>query len=122
MRSLLKRLRRKNKPEIDPMAIEEEIKTLVSSNDVVLFMKGTAQAPQCGFSQRAVQILQACGATFASVNVLENEGIRQGIKTFSDWPTIPQLYVRGEFVGGSDIMLEMYQSGDLAKTLAAPEA
>ncbi len=95
----------------------QRIDQLVKSNDVVLFMKGTPQFPQCGFSGRAVQILQACGVgQFASVNVLEDNDVRQAVKEYANWPTIPQLYVRGEFVGGSDIMTEMYQSGEL-KTL-----
>jgi monothiol glutaredoxin len=85
---------------------------------VVLFMKGTAQFPQCGFSGRAVQILKSCGVkNVVTVNVLDDEGIRQGIKDFSNWPTIPQLYVAGEFIGGSDIMGEMYDSGELKKVL-----
>ncbi|MDE2121410.1 MAG: Grx4 family monothiol glutaredoxin [Betaproteobacteria bacterium] len=97
----------------------QRIDQLVKSNDVVLFMKGTPQFPQCGFSGRAVQILQACGiGQFASVNVLEDNEIRQAVKDYANWPTIPQLYIRGEFVGGSDIMTEMYQSGEL-KTLLA---
>ncbi|HEX5092102.1 MAG TPA: Grx4 family monothiol glutaredoxin, partial [Burkholderiales bacterium] len=90
----------------------------VESNPVVLFMKGTPQMPQCGFSALAVQALQACGVTsFASVNVLADPEIRQGIKEFANWPTIPQLYVNGEFVGGADILREMYQSGELQKLL-----
>ena len=85
---------------------------------MVLFMKGTAQFPQCGFSGRAVQILKSCGVkNVVTVNVLDDEGIRQGIKDFSNWPTIPQLYVAGEFIGGSDIMGEMYDSGELKKVL-----
>jgi monothiol glutaredoxin len=85
---------------------------------VVLFMKGTPQFPQCGFSGRATQILKACGVDqFTSVNVLEDEEIRQGIKQYANWPTIPQLYVKGEFVGGSDIMMEMYESGELKQLL-----
>ncbi len=96
---------------------QQRIDQLVKSNDVVLFMKGTPQFPQCGFSGRAVQILKACGlGQFASVNVLEDDEVRQAVKEYANWPTIPQLYVRGEFVGGSDIMTEMYQSGEL-KTL-----
>ena len=95
----------------------QRIDQLVKSNDVVLFMKGTPQFPQCGFSGRAVQILKACGlGQFASVNVLEDDEVRQAVKEYANWPTIPQLYVHGEFVGGSDIMTEMYQSGEL-KTL-----
>jgi monothiol glutaredoxin len=86
---------------------------------VMLFMKGNKQFPQCGFSGRAVQILKACGVSeFETFNVLENDGVRQGIKDYANWPTIPQLYVNGEFVGGSDIMMEMYESGEL-KTLLA---
>ena len=100
------------------MSIEQFIDNEVKSNDVVLFMKGTPQFPMCGFSGRAVQILKACGVgDLKSVNVLEDEEIRQGIKSYSDWPTIPQLYVNGEFVGGSDIMTEMYQAGELQQTL-----
>ena len=97
----------------------QRIDNLVNSHKVVLFMKGTAQFPQCGFSGRAVQVLKACGVDdFASVNVLDDEEIRQGIKEYANWPTIPQLYVGGEFVGGSDIMMEMYQSGELQQVLA----
>jgi monothiol glutaredoxin len=98
------------------MSVQETIKAQVTGNPVVLYMKGTPQAPQCGFSARAVQILKACGVTdFAAVNVLENAEIRQGIKDYANWPTVPQLYVKGEFVGGSDIMTEMYQNGELQK-------
>ncbi len=96
------------------MSIQETIQQIVNDNPIVLFMKGTKQFPQCGFSSRAVQILTTCGANqFFTVNVLENEDIRQGIKSFSDWPTIPQLYINGEFIGGSDIMMEMYEAGEL---------
>ena len=101
---------------------QQRIRDLVQSNDVLLFMKGSASFPMCGFSGRAVQILKACGVephNLATVNVLEDEAIRQGIKEFSQWPTIPQLYVKGEFIGGSDIMMEMYESGELKKLLAA---
>ncbi|GAA0455996.1 MULTISPECIES: Grx4 family monothiol glutaredoxin [Sphingomonas] len=91
------------------------IDQLVKGNDVVLFMKGSPLFPQCGFSSRAVAILNHLGVEFESVDVLQDQGIRQGIKAYSDWPTIPQLYVRGEFVGGSDIMMEMYESGELAQ-------
>ncbi len=97
-------------------AIQQDIDQLVKAHDIVLFMKGTASFPMCGFSGRAVQILKACGVdtkTMKTVNVLEDDGIRQGIKDYSQWPTIPQLYVKGEFVGGSDIMMEMYESGEL---------
>jgi monothiol glutaredoxin len=100
------------------MDTQQKIKEQVSGNPVVLYMKGTPQMPQCGFSQLAVQVLQACGVTrFFTVNVLENPDIRQGIKEFANWPTIPQLYVNGEFVGGSDIIKEMYESGELQKAL-----
>ncbi|MBE2260207.1 MAG: Grx4 family monothiol glutaredoxin [Candidatus Accumulibacter sp.] len=100
------------------MDVQQLIKEQVTSNPVVLYMKGTPQAPQCGFSAVTVQILRACGvASFLSVNVLENPEIRSGIKSFANWPTIPQLYVRGEFVGGCDIMREMYEDGELQKLL-----
>jgi len=100
--------------------VQQRIDQLVKSHRVVLFMKGSAQFPMCGFSGRAVQILKACGVTdLATVNVLEDDGIRQGIKDYANWPTIPQLYVNGEFVGGSDIMAEMYQSGELQPLLSA---
>ena len=91
---------------------------IVQNNDVVLFMKGTPLFPQCGFSSRAVSILEHCGVDFESVDVLQDMEVRQGIKAFSEWPTIPQLYVKGEFVGGSDIMMEMYQAGELQQLLA----
>lgn len=94
--------------------VQSWIKDTVAQNQVVLFMKGTAQFPQCGFSGRAIQILKACGVdNIVTVNVLEDADVRQGIKEYSNWPTIPQLYVKGEFVGGSDIMTEMYESGEL---------
>jgi monothiol glutaredoxin len=96
------------------------IDDLVKNNRVVLFMKGTAQFPMCGFSGRAMQVLNACGVQqLATVNVLEDEAVRQGIKQYANWPTIPQLYVNGEFVGGSDILTEMYQSGELQQLLNA---
>lgn len=96
------------------MSIESVIQKQISENPVVLYMKGTAQFPQCGFSAKAVQLLKASGVqNFLDVNVLENPEIREGIKMFSEWPTIPQLYVKGEFVGGSDIITEMYQKGEL---------
>ncbi|WP_322059210.1 Grx4 family monothiol glutaredoxin [Paraburkholderia sp. J63] len=102
------------------MDTQQRIKQIVDENAVVLFMKGNAQFPMCGFSGRAVQILKACGVEqFKTVNVLEDDAIRQGIKEFSNWPTIPQLYVKGEFVGGSDIMMEMYQNGELQQLFAA---
>jgi monothiol glutaredoxin len=100
------------------MDTQEKINQQVTGNPVVLYMKGTPQFPQCGFSALTVQALNACGVTdFFSVNVLENPDIRQGIKDYANWPTIPQLYVKGEFVGGSDIVKEMYQSGELQKLL-----
>ena len=97
---------------------QARIQELVSSNEVLLFMKGTPLFPQCGFSSRAIAILDRIGVDYESVDVLQDQGVRQGIKTFSDWPTIPQLYVKGEFVGGSDIMMEMYESGELAELMA----
>ena len=100
------------------MDTQQVIRDQVNGHPVVLYMKGTPQMPQCGFSQMAVQVLQACGVKqFFTVNVLENPDIRQGIKEYANWPTIPQLYVNGEFVGGSDIMKEMYESGELHKVL-----
>ena len=107
------------------MDVQEIIREQVTTNPVVLYMKGTPRAPMCGFSATAVQILQACNLPlFFSVNVLEEPAIRDGVKVYSDWPTIPQLYIRGEFIGGCDIMREMYQSGELQKLLegiAAPD-
>jgi len=99
---------------------QKRIDDLVKSNDIMLFMKGTASFPMCGFSGRAVQILKACGVdpkAIATVNVLDDDEIRQGIKDYSQWPTIPQLYIKGEFIGGSDIMMEMYESGELKQML-----
>ena len=96
---------------------KERIDTLVKSNDVVLFMKGSALFPQCGFSSRAVAILDHLGVPFETVDVLQDQEIRAGIKEYSDWPTIPQLYVKGEFVGGSDIMMEMFEAGELQTLL-----
>lgn len=101
--------------------VQTQIDQLVKSNDIVLFMKGSASFPMCGFSGRAIQILKACGVdtkALKTVNVLEDDGIRAGIKDYSHWPTIPQLYVKGEFIGGSDIMMEMYESGELQKTIS----
>ena len=97
--------------------VNSRISDLVGSNDVVLFMKGTPLFPQCGFSSRAVAILDHCGIAYESVDVLQDMEIRQGIKTYSDWPTIPQLYVKGEFLGGSDIMMEMFEAGELQQML-----
>ena len=99
---------------------QNRIADIVKSNDVVLFMKGTALFPQCGFSSRAVAILDHLGAPYETVDVLQDPEIRQGIKEYSDWPTIPQLYVKGEFVGGSDIMMEMYESGELQQLIGEP--
>jgi monothiol glutaredoxin len=100
------------------MSTQDTIKEQVTQNRVVLYMKGSPDFPQCGFSANAINILRACGQNeFFTVNVLENPEIRQGIKDYANWPTIPQLYVNGEFVGGSDIMMEMYQSGELQTLL-----
>ena len=104
------------------MAIDQFIDNEVKGNDVVLFMKGTPQFPMCGFSGQVVQILDYLGVPYKGLNVLENEDLRNGIKTYSNWPTIPQLYVNGEFVGGCDIMREMYQSGELQQLLSAQPA
>jgi monothiol glutaredoxin len=98
--------------------IKDTIRETVEQNRVVLFMKGTKNFPQCGFSARAVEILKKCGADFKDVNVLVDPNLRQGIKEFSSWPTIPQVYIDGKFVGGSDILFEMFQSGELQKLLA----
>ena len=110
---------------MEAQEVQDLIKEQVTTNPVVLYMKGTPRAPMCGFSATAVQILQACNLPlFFSVNVLEEPEIREGVKVFANWPTIPQLYVRGEFVGGADIMREMYQSGELQTLLegiAAPD-
>lgn len=100
------------------MSVQDTIKQQVTGNKIVLYMKGSPDFPQCGFSARAVQVLRACGVEdFFSVDVLQDPDIRQGIKDFANWPTIPQLYIDGEFVGGSDIVTEMYQSGELQKLL-----
>ena len=101
---------------------QARIADLVGKSDVLLFMKGSPLFPQCGFSSRAVAILQHMNVEFDSVDVLQDQGVRQGIKAFSDWPTIPQLYVKGEFVGGSDIMMEMYESGELAELVQPAKA
>jgi monothiol glutaredoxin len=100
------------------MDTQAQIKEIVTSHPVVLFMKGTPQFPQCGFSGNAINILRACGAkNLHTVNVFDDEGIRQGIKQYANWPTIPQLYIHGEFIGGSDIMTEMFQSGELKQLI-----
>ncbi len=100
-------------------ALKDRIKSIVDGHRVVLFMKGTRHFPQCGFSHRAVEILRRCGTEFQEVNVLEDAAIRQGIKEFGNWPTIPQLYVNGKLVGGSDILMEMFESGELQPILSA---
>lgn len=97
--------------------VQQQIQTIVAENPVVLFMKGTPEFPQCGFSGRTAQILQHLDVRFASVDVLADDAVRQGIKQFSDWPTVPQLYVKGEFIGGCDIVTEMFESGELGKLL-----
>jgi monothiol glutaredoxin len=97
--------------------VHDRIEALLSTNDVVLFMKGTPLFPQCGFSSTAVTILERVGVEFEGVDVLADPEIRQGVKEYSDWPTVPQLYVKGEFVGGSDIMMEMYQAGELTELI-----
>jgi monothiol glutaredoxin len=97
--------------------IHDTIDNEVKSNDVVLFMKGTAEMPMCGFSGRSVQILQHLGVPFKDINVLASDDLRQGIKDYTNWPTIPQLYVKGEFVGGADILMEMFQSGELKQLM-----
>lgn len=101
------------------MAIKDELQSIVDSNDVVLFMKGTPNFPQCGFSGQVVQILSYLEVPYKAVNCLESDALRQGIKEFSNWPTFPQLYVKSEFVGGCDIVREMFQSGELASLLAS---
>ncbi len=104
---------------------QQRIDELVKNNDILLFMKGSASFPQCGFSGRAIQILKACGVdpkAIKTVNVLEDDAIRSGIKDYSNWPTIPQLYVKGEFIGGSDIMMEMYENGELQQALGTTSA
>jgi monothiol glutaredoxin len=100
------------------MTVIERIQNQLQANNIVLYMKGTAESPQCGFSAKAVQLLKACGANFVTVNVLEDNEIREGIKQYGQWPTIPQLYIKGELVGGSDIMIELYQKGELQKLIA----
>lgn len=99
--------------------IQDTIREQVENNDIILYMKGTPQFPQCGFSMRAAQALSGCGREFAYVNVLDDQDIREGIKQFGNWPTIPQLYIDGELVGGCDIIMEMYESGELETAVAA---
>ena len=103
-------------------AVQQKIDALVKDNQVVLFMKGTSDFPQCGFSMRAVNIVRALGVPFETINVLDDNDIRQGIKAYSEWPTIPQLYIDGEFVGGSDIMMQMWESGDLEELVKPKES
>ena len=101
------------------MEIQERIRKVIEENSVMLFMKGSPDFPQCGFSGRVVQILDACGAEFGSADVLMDPELREGIKAYSNWPTIPQLYIHGELIGGSDIVMEMHESGELKKKLDA---
>jgi monothiol glutaredoxin len=101
------------------MSIQEKIQQQITDNDVILYMKGNAEMPMCGFSARATNILKSCGVKFTTVDVLQDEEIRQGIKAFSNWPTIPQLYIKGEFIGGSDIIAEMFEAGELQGLLQA---
>ncbi len=103
------------------MNVQDRIKQQISENSIVLYMKGSPQFPQCGFSGKSVQLLQACGAKFASVDILADSEIREGIKQFSNWPTIPQLYIKGQFIGGCDIMTELYQNGELQKLIAGAQ-
>jgi monothiol glutaredoxin len=99
------------------MSINEQIKNLINENDICLFMKGTPDIPQCGFSLAVANVLKHLNIKFKGINVLENDEMRQGIKQYSDWPTIPQLYIKGEFIGGCDIVKEMFEKGDLQKKL-----
>ena len=103
------------------MDIKENLKTIIDSNEICLFMKGVPEAPQCGFSMAVSNILKVLNVNFKGINVLENENMRQAIKEYSDWPTIPQLYIKGEFVGGCDIVKEMFESGELKKLLIKKE-
>jgi monothiol glutaredoxin len=109
---------RKGSENMSEQAVHDWIRKQIAANDVVLFMKGTKAMPQCGFSGQLVQILQYLGVDYKDVNVLEDMGIREGVKSFTQWPTIPQLYVKGEFVGGCDIVREMFQQGELQDLLA----
>ena len=104
------------------MTVEETIKQQVESDKIVLYMKGTPQAPLCGFSARTTQLLQACGATFTAIDVLADPQIREGIKQYSNWPTVPQLYVDGQFIGGCDIITELFQKGELQKIVSAAQS
>jgi monothiol glutaredoxin len=104
------------------MNVQDRIKQQIERNAVMLYMKGTPQVPQCGFSAKAVQLLAACGAKFESVDVLADPDIREGIKQYSQWPTIPQLYIQGRFIGGCDIMTDLYQRGELQKLVTAAQS
>ena len=104
------------------MNIQDKIKQQITDNDVVLYMKGNAELPMCGFSSRAVNILKSCQVPFTTIDVLQDEEIRNGIKVYSNWPTIPQLYVKGEFIGGSDIMAEMFEAGELQTLIKSVQA
>ncbi len=95
------------------MSVQETIKQQIADNDIIIYMKGNAELPMCGFSARAVNILKQCGAKFTAIDVLKSDEIREGIKVYSNWPTIPQLYIKGEFIGGSDIIAEMFEAGEL---------
>jgi monothiol glutaredoxin len=99
------------------MSIQEKIKQQIAENNIILYMKGNSELPMCGFSARAINILKSCGVNFTTIDVLQDDNIRQGIKVYSNWPTIPQLYINGEFIGGSDIMNEMYESGELQEVI-----
>jgi monothiol glutaredoxin len=112
-------MREAHPQEVNEMSVQDRIKEQIGNDNIVLYMKGTPQFPQCGFSGQSVQILQACGAKFASYDVLSDPEIRQGIKDYASWPTIPQLYINGEFVGGCDIMTDLFQSGELKKMVDA---
>ena len=103
------------------MDAQERIRKQVSENQILLYMKGTPRFPQCGFSGKSVQLLQACGAKFESVDVLADPEVREGIKQFSKWPTVPQLYIKGQFIGGCDIMTELYQKGELQRLVAGAQ-
>lgn len=104
------------------MNIQDKIKQQVLENTIILYMKGNAELPMCGFSARAVSLLKSCQASFATVDVLQDEDIRQGIKAYSNWPTIPQLYIKGDFIGGCDIMTEMYEAGELQQLVKDAQA
>lgn len=103
------------------MNTQEKIKQQIADNNIILYMKGNAELPMCGFSARAVNILKTAGAKFTTVDVLKDEEIRQGIKVFSSWPTIPQLYIKGEFIGGSDIIAEMFEAGELQELIKSAQ-